>query len=130
MLNEQDVLKMAKDAKVRLVRFQYCDNGGVIRCKATHASKLATRIYEGIGQTLAMSAWTGVETLAAVEGMGPVGEFRLIPDLDTFTILPYAPNTAAMFCNQLMLDGQPWEPDPSAHDCPLGSKRYAVRSGS
>jgi glutamine synthetase len=111
-MKEQEVLKIAQDAKIRLVRFQYCDNGGVIRCKATHASKLATRIHEGIGQTLAMSAWTGVETLAAVEGMGPVGEFRLIPDLDTFTILPYAPNTAAMFCNQIMLNGQPWEPDP------------------
>lgn len=111
-MKEQEVLKIAQDANIRLVRFQYCDNGGIIRCKATHASKLATRIHEGIGQTLAMSAWTGVETLAAVEGMGPVGEFRLIPDLDTFTILPYVPNTAAMFCNQIMLNGQPWEPDP------------------
>src|SRR5215472_18199471 len=98
-MKEQEVLKIARDAEIRLVRFQYCDNGGVIRCKATHVSKLATRIREGIGQTLAMSAWSGAETLAAVEGMGPVGEFRLIPDLDTFTILPYAPNTAATFCN-------------------------------
>jgi glutamine synthetase len=111
-MKEQEVLKIAQDAKIRLVRFQYCDNGGVIRCKATHASKLATRMREGIGQTVAMSAWTGVETLAAVDGMGPVGEFRLIPDLDTFTILPYAPNTAAMFCNQMMLNGQSWESDP------------------
>src|SRR5215470_3146462 len=111
-MKDQEVLKLARDAKIRLVRFQYCDNGGVIRGKATHMSKLATRIHEGIGQSLAMSAWTGVETLASVEGMGPVGEFRLIPDLDTFTILPYVPNTAAMCCNQVMLSGQPWEPDP------------------
>jgi glutamine synthetase len=111
-MNEQDILKIARTSNIRLVRFQYCDNGGIIRGKATHVSKLATRIHEGIGQTLAMSAWTGVETLASVEGAGPVGEFRLIPDLDTFTILPYAPNTAAMFCNQRMLNGQPWEPDP------------------
>jgi glutamine synthetase len=111
-MNEQDILKMAHAANIRLVRFQYCDNGGIIRGKATHVSKLASRIHEGIGQSLAMSAWTGVETLASVEGMGPVGEFRLIPDLDTFTILPYAPNTAAMFCNQRMLNGQPWEADP------------------
>jgi glutamine synthetase len=111
-MNEQDILKIVQDKKIRLVRFQYCDNGGIIRCKATHASQLATRMHEGIGQTLAMSAWTGVETLASVDGMGAVGEFRLIPDLDTFTVLPYAPNTAAMFCNQIMLNGQPWEPDP------------------
>src|SRR5215472_1591857 len=111
-MKEQEVLKIAQDTKIRLVRFQYCDNGGVIRCKTTHASKLATRMHEGIGQTVAMSVWTGVETLAAVEGMGPVGEFRLVPDLNTFTILPYVPNTAAMFCNQITLNGQPWEADP------------------
>jgi len=111
-MKEQEILKIAQDAQLRLVRFQYCDNGGVIRCKATHASKLAIRMHEGIGQTMAMSAWTGVETLAAVEGMGPVGEFRLVPDPDTFTILPYVPNTAAMFCDQIMLNGQPWEADP------------------
>ncbi len=111
-MNEQELLKMVHDANIRLVRFQYCDNGGIIRGKATHASKLASRMREGIGQTLAMSAWTGAETLASVEGAGAVGEFRLIPDLDTFTLLPYAPHTAAMFCNQRMLNGQPWEPDP------------------
>ena len=35
---------------------------------------------EGIGQSLAMQAFAGVDALAPVEGMGPVGEFRLVPD--------------------------------------------------
>ena len=87
-MNAQDVVQQARNANLRLVRFLYCDNGGIIRGKATHGSKLATRISEGIGQTLAMQAFTGVETLAAVEGMGPIGEFRLIPDPQTFVILP------------------------------------------
>src|SRR6266480_2662501 len=111
-MNTQDVLRQAHEANLRLVRFLYCDNGGIIRGKATHASKLPTRIHEGIGQTLAMQAFTGVETLATVEGMGPVGEFRLMPDPDTFVVLPYVPNTGSMLCDMIRLDGVPWEACP------------------
>ena len=69
-------------------------------------------MHEGIGQTLAMQAFTGVETLATVEGMGPIGEFRLIPDPATFVILPYAPSSASMMCDMILADGTPW------HACP------------
>src|SRR5579863_7625544 len=111
-MNTQDVVQQVHNSNLRLVRFLYCDNGGIIRGKATHASKLATRIHEGIGQTLAMQAFTGVESLAPVEGMGPVGEFRLIPDPETFVILPYVPNTGSMLCDMIRTDGQPWEACP------------------
>jgi glutamine synthetase len=111
-MNAQDVVRQAHEANLRLVRFLYCDNGGIIRGKATHASKLPTRIQEGIGQTLAMQAFTGVETLAPVQGMGPVGEFRLIPDPNTFVVLPYAPGSGSMMCDMIRLDGKPWEACP------------------
>jgi len=111
-LNTQDVVKLAQENELRLVRFLYCDNGGIIRGKATHTNKLASRMREGIGQTLAMQAFTGVESLASVEGMGPVGEFRLVPDPHTFALLPYVPNSGSMMCDMLRLDGQPWEACP------------------
>ena len=111
-MNTQDVLRQAREANLRLIRFLYCDNGGIIRGKATHASKLHTRIREGIGQTLAMQAFTGVETLASVEGMGPIGEFRLIPDPNTFVILPYAPSSGSMMCVMIISDGAPWAACP------------------
>ncbi|HEX6556806.1 MAG TPA: glutamine synthetase family protein [Ktedonobacteraceae bacterium] len=111
-MNAQDVIQQVRNADLRLVRFLYCDNGGIIRGKATHASKLATRITEGIGQTLAMQAFTGVETLAVVEGMGPIGEFRLIPDPETFVMLPYVPNAGSMLCDMIRTDGKPWEACP------------------
>src|SRR5437016_9830580 len=44
--------------------------------------------------------------------MGPVGEFRLIPDPQTFVTLPYVPNTGSMMCDMIRLDGQPWEACP------------------
>jgi len=111
-MNAQEVVQQARTNSLRLVRFLYCDNGGIIRGKTTHASKLASRMREGIGQTLAMQAFTGVESLASVEGMGPVGEFRLIPDPQTFVILPYVPNSGSMMCDMIRLDGQPWEACP------------------
>lgn len=111
-MNTQGVVELAEIHKLRLVRFLYCDNGGVIRGKATHASKLGSRMREGIGQTLAMQAWTGVESVTSVAGMGPVGEFRLVPDAQTFVILPYAPNTGSMMCDMIGLDGKPWDACP------------------
>jgi len=111
-MNILDVVRQAREANLRLVRFLYCDNGGIIRGKATHASKLESRIKEGIGQTLAMQAFTGVESLASVKGMGPVGEFRLIPDPSTFTILPYVPSSGSMMCDMILTNGQPWEACP------------------
>src|SRR5258708_14762225 len=108
----QDVVKLAQENELRLVRFLYCDNGGTIRGKATHTSRLASRMHDGIGQTLAMQAFTGVESLAEVEGMGPIGEFRLIPDPATFVILPYAPNAGSMLCDLIRLDGEAWEACP------------------
>src|SRR5712692_4719979 len=111
-MNAQEVVQEARKANLRLVRFLYCDNGGIIRGKTTHVDQLTSRMHEGIGQTLAMQAWTGAETLASVDGMGPVGEFRLIPDPQTFAILPYVPNAGSMMCDMIRLDGQPWEACP------------------
>lgn len=111
-MKAQEVVQQAQAANLRLVRFLYCDNGSIIRGKATHASKLASRIHEGIGQTLAMQAFTSVESLAPVEGMGPIGEFRLTPDPETFVILPYVPHTGSMMCDMIRTDGEPWEACP------------------
>lgn len=106
------VTETARKAGVRLVRFLYTDNGGVTRGKATHIKGLSDRIKDGIGLTVAMQAMNMLDQLAAVEGMGPVGEIRLVPDPETFTILPYAPHSAAMIVDMCNQDGSPWEACP------------------
>jgi glutamine synthetase len=102
----------ARKAGVRLVRFLYTDNGGVTRGKATHIEFLRNRIQDGIGLTVAMQAMNMLDQLAAVEGMGPVGEIRLVPDPETFRVLPYAPHSAAMTVDMCKDDGSPWEACP------------------
>lgn len=104
----------ARRGGVRLVRFLYTDNGGITRGKATHVESLEARIADGIGLTVAMQAMNMLDQLTAVEGMGPVGEIRLRPDPETFTILPYAPRTAAMTVDMCTLGGAAWEACPRA----------------
>src|SRR5260370_35345971 len=59
-----------------------------------------------------MQALAGVETLATVEGMGPIGECRLITDPNTFIVLPYAPSSGSMMCDMILQDGAPWQACP------------------
>jgi glutamine synthetase len=62
----------------------------------------------GIGLTVAMQAMNMLDQLQPVEGMGPVGEIRLVPDPDSFVLIPYAPKSAAMMADMIMLDKNPW----------------------
>jgi len=103
-----DIITKASDADVQLVRFLYCDSSGVIRGKATHVDHLAPRMDHGIGLTVAMQSFTSSEGIAPGAGFGPVGEIRLIPDPDTFAVLPYSPGNARMISDMYTLDREPW----------------------
>jgi glutamine synthetase len=92
-----------------VIRFLYADHGGIIRGKASSRGRLAERLRTGIGHTVGMMAMSMLDTLQSVEGMGPVGEVRIVPDPSTFTMLPYAPGAAAMCADLVRLDGEPWE---------------------
>ena len=110
--DQAEVLQRAREAGVQLVFFLYCDNGGVIRGKSTHVSGLESRMNTGIGLTVAMQAMSDMDMLQSVAGMGPVGEIRLMPDPNTFTILPYNPKRATMLADMVRLDRSPWEACP------------------
>jgi glutamine synthetase len=121
-VSADDVVKKAHEADLRLVRFLWCGNDGTVRAKASAVGGLAARIESGIGLTVAMQAMNGLDQLQPVEGMGPVGEIRLVPDPDTFRVLPYAPRTGAMLVDLIQLSGEP------APQCPRSFlKRQAER---
>ena len=107
-MNAEDIITKARDADVQLVRFLYCDSSGVIRGKATHVDHLAGRMQHGIGLTVAMQSFTSSESIAPGAGFGPVGEIRLIPDPQTFVLLPYSPGNARMISDMYTLDREPW----------------------
>jgi glutamine synthetase len=103
----KDLVGRADEAGVRLVRFLWCGNDGTVRGKATSVRSLAERVRTGIGLTVAMQAMNGLDHLQPVDGMGPVGEIRLVPDPETFRVLPYAPHAAAMLVDHVTLEGEP-----------------------
>ncbi len=111
-MNRDDVLARVRDEGVRLVRFLYCDNANVVRGKMAHADALADFIDAGIGLTVAMQGFCLTEHIAPGSAQGPVGEVRLVPDPETFALLPYAPGEARMLCDMRTLDGEPWEVCP------------------
>ena len=76
-----------------------------------------------------MQAMNGLDQLQPVDGLGPVGEIRLVPDVETFRVLPYAPRTGAMLVDHVSLDGAP------APQCPRSflkrmEARLAERDGA
>jgi glutamine synthetase len=101
-----DVVKRADEAALRLVRFLWVGNDGTVRAKSSSTHGLEGRISSGIGLTVAMQAMNALDQLQPVEGMGPVGEIRLVPDPETFRVLPYAPHTGVMLVDQVQLDGE------------------------
>ena len=111
-MEHSEILRQTDDAGVKLVSFFWCDNGGIIRGKATHRAGLAGRLNSGIGMTTAMQALGDMDQLQVVPGMGPGGEVRLLPDPDTFTILPYAPQRALLLSDLMTLEGEPWAACP------------------
>src|SRR5207302_9548661 len=82
--------------------------------KSSGMSGLIDRLESGIGLTVAMQASTMLDHLASVDGMGPVGDIRLVPDPTTFTVAPYAPHTGTVLVDMQTLDGQPYAADGRA----------------
>jgi glutamine synthetase len=103
----REIAEQAEEAGLRLVRFLWCGNDGTIRAKASGLRGFEGRLRSGIGLTVAMQAMNGLDQLQSVEGMGPVGEVRLVPDLATFRILPYAPRTGGVLVDLVGLDREP-----------------------
>ncbi len=107
-MSHKDLVKQARDARVRLVRFLYCDFSGVTRGKAVNVSTLANKLREGVGLTRGQMAINLLEDLIPIKGMEAVGEIRLVPDPDSFSLLPWTPSSAGMLCDQLDHNGADW----------------------
>lgn len=103
-----EVVARAREDGVRMIRFLYCDPSGVIRGKNVHVNRLAGKMREGVGVTRAQNAVNMLEQLVHVPGMEPIGEIRIVPDPDTYTVLPWVPRTAGLLCDQLGHDLEDW----------------------
>jgi glutamine synthetase len=109
------VYDRARAAGVRLVRVAYCDNANLIRAKAAPLEGLEGLPTYGAGFTVAQQALPILgDTPLPDSGLSPIGEVWLVPDPDTFTVLPYNPGAAVMLGDFQTASGDPWAHDPRA----------------
>ncbi|HEV8439086.1 MAG TPA: glutamine synthetase family protein [Methylomirabilota bacterium] len=109
---QREILARCKSGRIQLVRFLYCGNDSVIRGKACHTRFLDSYLRSGIGLTVAMQSFNMLDQLVPEGSFGPVGEIRLVPDLETLAVLPYAPKSARLLCDMHTLEGEPWDACP------------------
>ncbi len=105
---KEDVLETASKFGVNLVRFLYTDFCSMVRGKSSSLPRLKDRIDTGIGLVKGQLAMNSLDKPQGDTGLGAVGEVRMVPDLSTFTVLPYVTNTAVMLCDLIQLDREPW----------------------
>jgi len=106
------VLKRVRDEKINLIKFQWLGNDLIPRAMVSHAEYLASHIRDGIGIPKALQSFNVLDKLAYTGSWGSEAkELKIIPDLNTFCPLPYAPGTARMMGELCGLDLKPHPTD-------------------
>ena len=106
-MNPNEIARKLRASDVQLVRFLYCDFGGVIRGKAAAPDRIVNHIGDGLGLASALLSMTALDVIPPEATNTLVGEVRLVPDPDSFVILPYATRNAQMNCDLIGLDHRP-----------------------
>ena len=112
-MTDHTTIRRTIDAQgVELIRLLFVNNSGVPRGRVLDAGDLKSIFENGGNLTKGMQSFNALDALVGGGTFGPVGEVRLVPDPETFTVLPYADRTAVMLCDMYELDGTPWDADP------------------
>ncbi|PVW02748.1 glutamine synthetase [Microbacterium sp. Gd 4-13] len=102
---------------IEMVRFSFVDQHGILRGKTITRAGVAAAMRSGLtvpsslllkdtsGQSVfsVFSADTGV----GVDGFSGAGDIVLVPDPETFRVLPWTENTAWILCDLRFPDGAP-----------------------
>ncbi|HOJ09158.1 MAG TPA: type I glutamate--ammonia ligase [Clostridiales bacterium] len=103
---EEDILRMVKEQDVKFIRLQFTDIFGILKNVAIPASQLEKAL-----NNKCMFDGSSIEGFVRIEE----SDMYLWPDLNTFVIFPWKPQTgkvARLICDVHNPDGMPFEGDP------------------
>ncbi len=102
-MHRDEMAKVMKEKGVELIRLQFTDINGFIKCVEVPAERLDDALDSGI-----------CFDLSSIQGGARTEESdaRLFPDPNTFCIVPYHPTTARMICDVFGHDLKPFTGDP------------------
>jgi glutamine synthetase len=109
-----EVLQRADAEDIELIRLVFVNNSGVPRGRVVDYDGLESAFDEGANVTHAMQSFNALDRLVAEGKYGPAGEVRIVPDPETFTVVPYDERAAVMLGSLHSLDGEPWAAGPRA----------------
>lgn len=109
-MSRDSVIKAIHDSKVRFLSVEYVDFGGISRTKARTVNDIESFLDEGVGFAKGNFGITAFDTIASEPTYSPAsGEARLVPDVDTFAIPPYAREIARFMGEFRNPDGSIWD---------------------
>jgi len=106
-MNRIEILELMEKEKVEFVRFLYVDNDGLIRGYVSPKKSVLSDLASGHAYTKAMPFFSALDTVVPDSRFGCVGEFRAVPDLETFRLAPYVAKTATVICDFKTIDHEP-----------------------
>jgi len=112
MSDRDKVIEMVNSNDIERIRLLYTDNASIPRGRIHKAEDIESLMENGTNITSGMQSFNALDHLTSDGTFGPVGEVRMVPDPETFRILPYAEDTALMLCDLHEPAGGPWEADP------------------
>jgi len=112
MSRVQEILELVRKRNISSVQFQWIGLDLPVRMKVSHVDFLESHIDTGIGVGKFITMLNLLEELTPQGLYGPESsEFRIVPDLNTFSPVPYSPNNARFICELWDIDKRPAEID-------------------
>jgi len=108
-MTKEEILKTIEEKDIKLIRLVYVGFDGISRGRVVLAEDILSSLENGAGISKGVQAFNALDHLIPDGRYGPVGEVRIIPDIETFTVLPYTQNSAVMLCDFQTADKKPWE---------------------
>ncbi len=108
----KEILNNIKKDNITLVRFQWIGIDLLLRTMVTHSDYLESTIKSGIGITKAIQSLTPWDSLTSTDYGPESGEYKIIPDLNTFAVIPYTSNIARFICELCDSELKPADTDP------------------
>lgn len=109
-VSRDSVIRAVHDKGIRLLSAEYVDFGGISRSKARTASELEDFLENGVGFAKGNFGITAFDTIASHPTYTVAsGEAKLVPDLQTFAVPPYASRIARFMGEFKNPDGSYWD---------------------
>jgi len=113
----KDLLKEVADRGLQAVRFAFADQHGLLRAKTIAAAELGAALKSGVGFPSSLLAKdtsnkTVFPVFTAGAGLGMpelegAADAQMVPDPETFRVLPWVPKTGWVLCDLRFASGKP-----------------------